>query len=430
MHVHATEPGAFLPPGLAAGAPLWGGVLLFAYTILEASFARIYKRSVEKCMLRIVDAAAHYTVPATVSEDITRQLSVMTHARTFYRDLFEVDHHLEIHRENLVKFLGNTMGAAQPVISYLISVLEGELSHQFPHGYNEKLQHAYCREDSVIRSVYVPAILKLPLVAIKFGCDLMVQCDYTKISTEHVVYWVYKGPNCCAGARPKALFFMCGIGIGPITYFYLLKHFYKVYDVIILCEIKWISFHLTADPVEDRILIQDIVLFLKNYLKEYPCFKGVSKENPNPSKVDYMAHSGGALYFKRLMDFLDFNNKILVEPACFMNGCSSATRQIYTYGTYNPLFQDPLIKNLPKLLDISETVLLTDTDTSNMFLVLSENDTLFNPRRVTTFIEKYHKHVPIFMVPNSGHGDAVAKHYDLVANLILKKLGFLIATDI
>lgn len=410
--------------GPIGGTQIWGGVLLFTYTVLEVSFCRIYKRSVEKCLQRIMDAAENYKVPETVSEDITKQLSTMTHIKTFYRDLFEVDHHVEIQRDNVVKFLSNTMGAAQPVISYMINLLEGELSYQFPQGYNEKLQHAYCREDSVIRSVYLPALLKLPLVVVKYCCDMMVRLDYTMHSTPNVVYWIYKSPNCCQGTKPKALFFMCGIGIGPITYFYLLKHFYNVYDIIIVCEIKWISFHLSADPVEDRVLISDIVEFVGSFLSSYPALKSVSKTHPGASKVDYMAHSGGALYFKRVMDYLDFNNKVLVEPACFMNGCSSATRQIYTYNTFNPLFQDPLIKNLPKLLDISETVLLTNSNTDNMLLVLSENDTLFNPLRVTTFIENYHPHVPIFMIPNSKHGDAVAKHYDFVANLILKKLGY------
>lgn len=407
---------------------LWGGVLLFAYTVLEASFTRIYKRSVEKCYKRIVDAAQNYKVPEAVSADITKQLTLMTHIKTFYRDLFEVEHHGEIRRDNLVRFLSNTMGAAQPVITYMINLLESELSFQFPHGYNENLQHAYCREDSVIRSVYMPAIIKLPLVAIKYCCDLMVRLDYTMYDTANIVYWVFKSTNCCAGKKPKALFFMCGIGIGPITYFYLLKHFYTIYDIIIVAEIKWISFHLTSDPVEDRVIIQDIVSFIGKYFQDYSCFRKVVKRDSTTSSgsscVDYMCHSGGALYFKRIMDYLDFNNKVLIEPACFMNGCSSATRQIYTYNTFNPLFQDPLIKNLPKLLDISETVLLTDSNTDNMILVLSENDSLFNPLRVRNFIENYHPHVPIFMIPHSSHGDAVAKHYDFVANLILKKLGY------
>ena len=331
---------------------------------------------------------------------------------------------MEIQRDNLVKFLGNTMGAAQPVITYLIRTLETELSHTFQKGCNDNLQHAYCREDSVIRAVYLPAIVKLPLVCMKFCCDLMVRVDYTRYTTPDLVYWVYKAPNCCSQKNPKALVFMCGIGIGPITYYYLLKHFYDVYDVIILCEIRWISFHLAADPAPDRVVIADIVQFVGDYFNTYPEFKNVTKPGNGSSKVDYMAHSGGALYFKRIMDFLEFNNKCLIEPACFMNGCSSATRQIYTYNTYNPLFQDPLIKNLPKLLDISETVLLTDSNTENMYLVLSENDTLFNPLRVQAFIENYHPHVPIYMIPDSKHGDAVAKHYDFVGPLILKKLGY------
>ena len=69
---------------------VWGGALLFAYTVLEASFCRIYKRSVEKCLARIMDATANYKVPEAVSKDITKQLSVMKHIKTFYRDLFEV----------------------------------------------------------------------------------------------------------------------------------------------------------------------------------------------------------------------------------------------------------------------------------------------------------------------------------------------------
>jgi hypothetical protein len=300
----------------------------------------------------------------------------------------------------------------------MIEYLEKKLEYEFENGYNENLQHTYCREDNIVRSVYIPAIFKSPLVSLKFSLDFILRFDYERISKDNMVYWIRNIDNINntdLSVKKKVLIFMCGIGIGPIIYYYFLKNFYEIYDTIIICEIKWISFHLNAEPIQDSILISDISDFLNNHLGHLK----------NYSLPDLMAHSGGALYFRRLLDKMKFNNQILIEPACFLSGSSTATRQIYTYKTYNPLFQHPLIKNLPKLCDIAESVLLTDTKLENVMCILSENDSLFNPIPIMEFMTNFHPHVKVFTIENSSHGDAIAKNRDITSKIILKQFGYL-----
>ena len=181
-----------------------------------------------------------------------------------------------------------------------------------------------------------------------------------------------------------------------------------------MVEIKWISFHLEAYPVEDRIIISDVTAFLPVYLTRYETV----------AQTDIMAHSGGALYFRRLLELVSFTNKILIEPACFLSGCSTATKQIYTYYTLNPLFLDPLVKNLPKLLDITETIILSNTKLDNTMVVLSAEDPLFQPTHIMAFIEKYHPHVTVYVLPNSAHGDAILRYTAQTVAIIKKHLGY------
>ena len=282
-------------------------------------------------------------------------------------------------------------------------------------GINPKLHHAYSRDDQEVRGLYMPALLKAPILLLKWTFDCFVNMDYEKIVTPNVIYWIhYRKDVKSQRIINRVLLFMCGIGIGPITYRFLLQHFHTIFDRIIMVEIKWISFHLRAYPVEDRVLIGDICCFIPTFLQRF-------KSN---AQMDIMAHSGGALYFRRLLELLPFENKILIKPACFLSGCSTATKQIYTYYTLNPLFLDPLVKNLPKLLDITETVILSSTKLDNTIVILSAEDTLFQPAHIMAFIEKYHPHVKAFVLPKSSHGDAVLK-YTLQTALIIKKyLGY------
>ena len=389
------------------------GIVLFVYSILEYRYLTTYRKSVSQCEKRLGEP---YQIPEEVSIDILKQLDTMNHAKTFYRDLFECAEFDDIKYGNLVDLFSKTMGATQPVVDYMISNLEKRIGCRINEGYNESLHHAYSRNDKVIRAVYMPALFKFPISLAKYICDWIVEFEYTKIVTPHLIYWIrYRKttsrkscPDLSKRALNKIMLFICGIGVGPITYYQLLKHFYDTYDIIIMIEIKWISFHLDTEPVEDKILIQEISTWINNFIIKYPL-----------DSMDFYGHSGGALHFKRLNEILTFNNKFLIEPACFLSGGSTATRQIYTYKTLNPLFHDPLIKNLPKLVDVVETVLLSDTVLTKCVLILSRNDTLFNPLRILSFIECYHPHVQVYMIDNSSHGDAVSKHYEQTAKIIL-----------
>jgi hypothetical protein len=433
----------------------WGVISLWTYLSLEANLFLIYRRSIRKCKERL---QASSPVPPHVSNDLVKQLKVMPRIRTFFRDLFGAAHHTDIKYKNIENLFIHTIGiTSQAVISYMIRLAEQQLDHAFAEGNNDALQHTYCKEDQVIRARYVPAFLTSPLIFAKCVCDWYTNLYFERVNTPHVVYWIQdKGQG---RSSNRVLLFICGIGIGPITYFNLIQQFVDVYDVIIMVEIKWISFHINTDPVADMVLIQDIASFVAGYLHKrhlgcyyhYPfdnssssrCSDDVepllqsccdsfyhnnhhshtARSSPPSCPCDVMMHSGGALYFRRLIEKLNFRYKILIEPACFLGGSSTATLQLYTYHTINPLFQFPLIKNLPKLLDITECVLQTDTPMNNTFLILSQQDTLFDPIPCAQFMSKFHPNVEIYFVENSSHGGAVATHYLQTANIILKKLG-------
>lgn len=435
-----------------------------------------------------------------MTENIVQQLQVMPRIRTFYRDLFGASDHTEIKYSNIEQLFIHTIGTtSEAVISYMIRQAEREIGHTFEPGYNDTLQHTYCREDRVIRARYVPAVFTSPLIFAKFMCDWYVRRYYERIDSPHAVYWVH---NRGRGKHTnRVLVFMCGIGIGPITYFNLMAQFLDAYDIIIMVEIKWISFHISSEPVADVVLIQDVAHFITEFLhkQHLGCFyqytsaqshstcssstdatgncgdaggsnnndtshdlpsccvnyhhiqssslnssrhqaETETKEETETVKLksdnkttqsvpvplcpcDIMMHSGGALYFRRLIKKLNFRYKILIEPACFLGGSSTATLQLYTYNTFNPLFQFPLIKNLPKLLDIAECVLQTNTPMENAFLILSQDDSLFNPIPCAQFMAAFHPNVEIYFIENSGHGGAVANHYLQTADIILKKIG-------
>ena len=372
----------------------------------------------------------------------------MPRIRTFYRDLFGASHHTEIKYSNIEQLFIHTIGTtSQAVISSMIRQAEYQIGHTFEPGYNDKLQHTYCREDRVVRARYIPAVFTSPLILAKYLCDCYVNYYYQRINSTHAVYWVHNRGR--GKLTNRVLVFMCGIGIGPITYFNLMGHFLEAYDIIIMVEIKWISFHISSEPVADTVLIQDVTDFFTDFLYQ----QQLGCSNPNVSSTekrsdarncsntenksdsprlttalcpcDIMMHSGGALYFRRLIQKIHFRYKILIEPACFLGGSSTATLQLYTYSTYNPLFQFPLIKNLPKLLDIAECVLQTNTPMDNAFLILSQDDSLFNPIPCAQFMAKFHPAVEIYFIENSGHGGAVATHHQQTARIILKKVGYL-----
>lgn len=391
------------------------GIALFVYSIAECKYLVLFRRSIGLCKRRLSEALETYKVPEDVSKDLVQQLHTMPHVRTFYRDLFECSHHSEIRQGNLENLFTYTMGVSRPMIAYLIAHLEEQLEHKFLDGINPNLHHAYSRDDQEVRGLYMPAIFKAPIVLLKWTVDWLINFYYEKIVTPNIIYWIHYRTCGTKTKRSVArvLVVLCGIGIGPITYYYLLKHFYAIYDVIIMVEIKWISFHLHAYPVEDRVVINDVASFLTAYLHRYKTV----------AQTDIMAHSGGALYFRRLLELVPFTNKILIEPACFLSGCSTATKQIYTYYTLNPLFLDPLVKNLPKLLDITETIILSNTKLDNTMVVLSAQDPLFQPTHIMAFIEKYHPHVRVFVLPNSAHGDAILRHAAQTVAIIKKQLG-------
>jgi hypothetical protein len=422
----------------------FGVILLWAYVSLEANMYFTYRRSLKKCETRLRTASSP---PPDVSDNVMKQLQVMPRIRTFYRDLFGASDHTEIKYGNIENLFVHTIGAtSQAVVKYMIKLAEKQLNHKFEKGYNNALQHTYCKEDDVVRGRYIPALLTSSLISLKFVCDWYIGRQFNRVNKEHAVYWIFdKG---MLSKAKRVLIFMCGIGIGPITYLNLVSQFKDIYDVIIMVEIKWISFHIRADPVADSVLIEDIGLFVTEYLhnQKLGCyclnpdkcdsfaFQDSSLQNQSEQcnnyahKVasipcDVMMHSGGALYFRRLIEKIRFSNKILIEPACFLDGSSTATLQLYSYKSRNPLFQYPLIKNLPKLLDIAECVLQTDTPMDSAFLILSQQDKLFNPVPCAHFMERFHPSVEIFFVENSGHGDAVALHHLMTAAIIKKKIG-------
>ena len=294
----------------------WGSIVLWVYCSLEAHLFFVYRRCIKKCEKRLKTADSP---PQEVSMNVVKQLQVMPRIRTFYRDLFGASHHTEIKYGNIEKLFIHTIGTtSQTLIKYMIRLAEMQLSHTFEEGYNEELEHTYCKEDQVVRGRYMPALVTSSIITLKFFCDWYVRQYYQRIDTSHAVYWVCN--ECCDKKARRALLFMCGIGIGPITYFNLVQKFRHIYDVIIMVEIKWISFHVSSEPVADGILINDITHFVCEYLHKLNlgCYYAVGI-NKNPIQVekccmkyhhnrknyvesdngscpcDMMMHSGGAV---------------------------------------------------------------------------------------------------------------------------------------
>ena len=103
---------------------------------------------------------------------------------------------------------------------------------------------------------------------------------------------------------------------------------------------------------------------------------------------------------------------------CFMNGCTKCTRLVFTYDNWNFLFYDPLIKNIPKLLDIGECILLTTTDLSNCTIFVSDNDWLMPAENIKNFVDTYFPDVLVHTLVNATHGDAVMKYHKQVADVL------------
>jgi len=429
-------------------------IALFVYTMIEFNLFQIYRTSVKKCEARLVNSFDNYKVPSDITSDVVKQFTVMPRIRTFIRDLFHADHHSDIKQGNLEDLFEHTIGvsgsAKKTLIDTMIRFIEDKLQYQFESGRNEELQHTYCREDNVIRSVYMPAVISLPIITLKLACDSYVSCHYERIMTDHVVYWIRNNRTQSTTGNsertpPRVLVFICGIGVGPIIYFKLCQALSSYYEIIIMVEIKWISFHLMADPVEDRLLVDCMVEFLTRYMlrqglgsfykDSHGCDGSLSTANAPgcvlaseaetvTATLDLMMHSGGALYCRRLIERLHYTNIVLIEPACFLFGSSTATRQIYSYKSWFPLFQYPLVKNLPKLLDIAESVLQTDTALTNTIAVLSANDTLFSPGPCVQFLESFHPDIKVYLLADSGHGGAVSTGAETTCAIITKSLGY------
>lgn len=415
-------------------------VFSFLYIVLEHKVYLLHKKAIAKCHGRLKDSQIAYTIPNDVSDDVFKQIATMPRVKTFIRDLFGCKHHTDIKYGNLVNLFRHTVGVAQPMIDYAVNLLEKEFCHKFEEGFNEKLNHTYCREDDVIRSIYVPFFLTGPLLALKYICDLYVGLDYFKVETRHIVYWIKYTSQYSAGGTAsysdgnkkfRIMVMLCGIGIGPITYHKFMRYFESNYDIIIMCEIKWLSFHLSADPAEDSTVIDELSVFLKDGACGTPIFPNCSSPPPTVGNIrcairhssqDIMMHSGGALYFRRLIKNVSFRKKFLIEPACFLSGSSTATLQIFSYRTLNPLFQYPLVKNLSKLLDITECVLQTKTPMENTFVILSEGDSLFDPVPCLKFLQLHHPTVKSFVLPNSNHGLAVGLYAEQTASIILNNI--------
>lgn len=412
----------------------------FVYIVFEHKMYLVHKKTIAKCHNRLKDSHQSYIVPNDVSEDVLKQITTMPRVKTFIQDLFGCTHHTDIKYGNLENLFRYTVGVAQPMIDYAVSILEKEFCHKFEEGFNDGLNHTYCREDNVIRSIYVPFVLTGPILSLKYICDYYVSLDYVRFDTPHIVYWVKhtsrsstdRPPNPSASDSKKSIMvMMCGIGVGPITYHKFMRFFEDAYDLIIMCEIKWISFHLSADPAQDSAIIDALAACLNDGVVSIPGSRpGLSPHSSaaqellairrsNSSHMDVMMHSGGALYFRRIIEKVNFRKKFLIEPACFLSGSSTATLQIFTYKTLNPLFQYPLIKNLPKLLDITECVLQTKTPMENTYVILSERDSLFDPLPCLKFMQLHHPAVKVYVLPNSNHGLAVGVYAKQTSDIVL-----------
>lgn len=161
-------------------------------------------------------------------------------------------------------------------------------------GHNASLQHAFSRDDGIIRSRYVPSIIKLPLLALKFTLDLATTryYKYKKFETTHVDFYTRENLSTKSynkdHFKKRIFFFLCGIGVGMCMY----RRFVDAvaeseeYDMVVGVEIKMISYHLNVVPARDS----DIIAALLVYLEQL--------NSSTKNIIDLGCHSGGALYVK------------------------------------------------------------------------------------------------------------------------------------
>ncbi len=252
----------------------------------------------------------------------------------------------------------------------------------------------------------------------KFSLDLATTryYKYKKLETTHVDFYTRENlsskPYNKDGSKKRIFFFLCGIGVGMCMYRRFIDAVAESeeYDVVVGVEIKMISYHLHVVPARDS----DIIAALLVYLDQL--------NSSTKNIIDLGCHSGGALYVKRLLSRFVFRHTFLIEPACFLAGCTTGTNQIYSYQTLHPIFQEPLIKNLMKVLDIAETIMNTYTPLVNCHAILSQHDTLFIPEAIISFLSCYFPHVDIKIIPNSGHGGAIGLFYQDTAQIIVNIL--------